>query len=51
MKDDIESAQKWLSAALQTAIDYKSKDDIKMIIKYQKILTKRQKDIERLNQL
>jgi hypothetical protein len=50
MKDDINSAQKWLSAALQIANDYKSKDDIQMILKYQKILAKRQKDIERLNQ-
>lgn len=51
MKDDIINAQRWLAAALQIATDYKSKDDIKMIITYQKILSKRQKDIERLNQL
>ena len=51
MKDDINAAQKWLSAALQIASDYKSKDDITMIIKYQKVLAKRQKDIDRLNQL
>lgn len=51
MKDDINAAQKWLTAALQIANDYKSKDDIQMILRYQKILSKRQKDIERLNQM
>jgi len=51
MKDDINTAQKWLSAALQIASDYKSSEDIKTILQYQKILTKRQKDIARLNQL
>jgi hypothetical protein len=51
MKDDIDTAQKWLSAALQIASDYKSKENIRMIIKYQKVLTKRQQDIARLNQM
>lgn len=51
MKDDIETAQKWLSAAFQIASDYKSNDELKMILKYQKILAKRQHDIARLNQM
>ncbi len=51
MKDDIDSAQKWLNAALQIATDYNSREDLKMILNYQKILAKRQKDILRLNQL
>lgn len=51
MKDDIDTAQKWLLAAFQIANDYKSKEDLKMIMSYQKILAKRQKDIARLNQM
>ncbi|MEN8116869.1 MAG: DUF6340 family protein [Bacteroidota bacterium] len=51
MKDDIETAQKWLVAARQIAMDYKSREDLKMILQYQKILNQRQKEIERLNQL
>ncbi len=51
MKDDINTAQKWLGAALQIATDYKSKEDLKMILSYQKILAKRQKDIARLEQI
>lgn len=49
MKDDLDTAQKWLIAAQQIAMDYKSKEDLKMIVQYQKLLLKRQKDIERLN--
>ncbi len=51
MKDDIDSAQKWLIAALQIAQDYKSKEDLKMIINYQKVLAQRQQDIAKLKQL
>lgn len=51
MKDDIDTAQKWLVAAMQIASDYKSRDDINRILQYQKILTQRQKDIARLNQM
>jgi hypothetical protein len=51
MKDDMDLGQRWLSAAFQIAGDYKSKEDLKMILNYQKILSKRQKDIARLNQL
>lgn len=49
MKDDITAAQKWLAAAMQLATRYRSKEDIRMILHYQKILTKRQKDISTLN--
>lgn len=51
MKDDIELAERWLAAAHQIAKDYNSRDDLKMIVAYQKILAKRKKDISRLNQL
>lgn len=51
MKDDIEMAEKWLKAAHQIAMDYKSRDDLKIITAYQKILAKRKKEIDRLNQL
>lgn len=50
MKDDILTAWKWLSAAQQLAVEYKSKEDIKMILQYKKILAKRKKEIDRLNQ-
>lgn len=50
MKDDIFTSWKWLSAAEKLAVDYKSKEDIKMILQYKKILAKRKKDIDRLNQ-
>jgi len=49
MKDDLETAWKWLAAAQQLAVSYKSKDDIKMITQYQKVLEKRKKEIERLS--
>ncbi len=51
MKDDFEAAGQWLSAAQQIAGDYRSKDDIKMIAAYQKILDQRKKEVERLNKM
>ncbi|WP_346860939.1 DUF6340 family protein [uncultured Draconibacterium sp.] len=51
MKDDIDTALKWIVAAQQIATDYRSKEDLKMILQYRKILTKRQTDIARLKQL
>jgi hypothetical protein len=48
MKDDLETAQKWLIAAQQIAQDYRSKDDLKMILRYRQLLLARQKDINRL---
>ena len=50
IKDDILTAWKWLASAHQLAVSYKSKESIKMIEKYQKVLAKRKKDIDRLNQ-
>jgi len=49
MKDDLDSALQWIDSAKQIAESYKSRNDIKMIDQYQKILTQRKKDIERLN--
>ncbi len=49
MKDDIETAWKWLAASKQIAADYRSKDDLKMITKYQNVLAKRKEQIDRLN--
>jgi hypothetical protein len=50
MKDDILTSWKWLNAAEKLATKYKSKEDLKMILQYKKILAKRKKDIDRLNQ-
>lgn len=50
MKDDFDTAEKWLNAALQIATDYHSKEELKMIFEYQQLLAKRKKDILRLNQ-
>ncbi len=50
MKDDILTAWKWLTSAHQLAVSYKSKESIKMIEKYQRVLAKRKKDIDRLNE-
>ena len=51
MKDDLDTAIQWLAAARQIATDYRSKDDLKMIAAYQKVLTQRQKEIDRLNNM
>lgn len=49
MKDDIETASKWLAAAKMLATDYRSKEDLKMILAYERALNIRKKDIKRLN--
>ena len=49
MKDDIETAEKWLNAASQTAQTYRSKSDLQMIRTYQNALATRKKEINRLN--
>jgi tetratricopeptide (TPR) repeat protein len=49
LKDDLETAQKWLTAALQLASTYKSRNDIKTILIYQKILDARRKELLKLN--
>lgn len=51
MKDDLETAVKWLAAARQIAADYRCKDDLKMIAAYQKVLNERLKEIEKLNSI
>lgn len=48
MKDDFDAAKKWLQAAHQIATDYNSREDLKMILRYQQLLAKRKRDIERL---
>lgn len=50
MKDDFEMAERWLNSAQLIATDYKSKEDLKMILQYQQLLKKRKNDIVRLNQ-
>lgn len=49
MKDELDSARKWLESAQQIASDYRSKNDLEMIRHYQKLLTERQNDILKLN--
>lgn len=49
MKDKIAMADKWLTAARDLATSYRSKEDLKMIISYQKALDVRKKQIQRLN--
>jgi len=51
MKDDLDAAIQWLTAAQQIAADYRSKDDLKTIAAYQKILAQRKKEFERLNNI
>jgi hypothetical protein len=49
MKDEIALAEKWLAAARDLATSYRSKEDLRMIISYQKALDVRKKQIQRLN--
>ena len=49
MKDEIETAQKWLKNAYSLAVDYRSREDLKMIRSYEKILSERLKEIQRIN--
>jgi hypothetical protein len=49
MKDDLDTATQWLTAAQQIAADYRSKEDLKRIAAYQKILSQRKKEVARLN--
>jgi len=51
MKDDLETAIQWLPAAQQIAADYRSKEDLKMITAYQKVMAQRKKEVERLNNM
>ena len=49
MKDDIDTAIQWLAATQQIAADYRSKEDLKRIAAYEKVLAQRKKEVERLN--
>ncbi len=49
MKDELDTALRWLVAARQIATDYRSKEDIKRIIYYENALRKRLQDLQRLN--
>ncbi|HSO86282.1 MAG TPA: DUF6340 family protein [Draconibacterium sp.] len=51
MKDDLDTATQWLTAAQQIASDYRSKEDMKRIAAYQKVLAQRKKEVERLNKM
>ncbi|MFV0591142.1 MAG: DUF6340 family protein [Draconibacterium sp.] len=50
MKDDLETASRWLTAAFQLASKYRSNEDLKRIVFYQYALQKRMEDILKLNQ-
>jgi hypothetical protein len=50
MKDDFDTASRWLEAAQKLAVQYRSKEDIKMILSYRKILQKRKNEIKKLDQ-
>ncbi len=49
MKDDLDTSEKWLMAAQQLAQDYRSKEDLKMILQYRNVLIKRKQEIARLS--
>jgi hypothetical protein len=51
MKDDLDTAQKWLTAAHELARTYRSKNDIQMIALYQKTLETRKREIALLNKM
>lgn len=49
MKDDLITANKWLTAAQALAKSYNSRDDLKMIAQYQSVLAKRLNEVQQLN--
>ena len=49
MKDDHEEALKWINEALLLAVSMNSKEDIKMILLFQKVLNERQEQLKHLN--
>lgn len=51
LKDDLETAQKWLTAAFALASEYKSRNDVNTILTYQKILDSRRKELLKLNRI
>jgi len=50
MKDEIETALKYLEQAHELAIAYRSREELKMIREYREILTERIKEINRINE-
>ncbi len=50
MKDSLDTAYKWLSAAMQLETKYRSNEDIKRILLYQNVLRERIKDMAHLSQ-
>lgn len=51
LKDDLETADKWLTAALTLASEYKSQNDLNTILTYKKILDSRRKELLKLNRI
>jgi tetratricopeptide (TPR) repeat protein len=51
LKDDLETAQKWLTTAFALASKYKSRNDLKTILTYQKILDSRRKELSKFNRI
>ncbi len=49
LKDDLETAQKWLDAAYRLALQYKNKEEINMILTYKKVLAEREKIMMKLD--
>lgn len=49
MQDDIDGALSWLSQALKLGIASRSTDEMQNILRYQKILQQRKKEIEKLS--
>ncbi len=49
MKDDIEMASRWVDSAEKLAMEYRNREELKMIISYKNILNQRKKDIAKLN--
>lgn len=50
MKDDLDTSVQWLNAALKTATDYRSREDINRVLQYKKVLEQRKKDVEELDE-
>jgi len=51
MKDDLETAAKWLAAACDLAQKHRSRSDLQMIEAYRKVLEKRRTELSKFNRL
>ncbi|MBN1820511.1 MAG: hypothetical protein JW833_07335 [Prolixibacteraceae bacterium] len=49
MKDDLQKASDWISESEKLAVSLRSKEDLKMILLYKKILSERIKELEKIN--